>query len=54
MGLRTQKTCRNSPKPRESTKCVLLGTAKKKDKTAATTIKASKGNSIIRGRAGTK
>ena len=54
MGLRTQKTCKDSPKTQRIDKTGTTRNNQDKDKTTATTIKASKGNSIIRRKADTK
>ena len=54
MGLRTQKTCMYSPKTQRINKMGTDRNSQEKDRTAATTKKASKGNCIIRRRADTK
>ena len=54
MGLRTQKTSRDSPKPQKIDNMGTTRNSQGKDRTVATTSKASKGNSIIIRRADTK
>ena len=54
MGLKTQKTCRDSQKSQRIDKTGTTRYSQEKDRTAATTIKARKGNFIIRRRADTK
>ena len=54
MGSRTQKTCKDSRKPHRIDNMGTTRNNQGKDRTAATTSKASKGNSIIRRRADTK
>ena len=54
MSLRTQKTCKDFQKPPENHQQGTTRNSQEKDKTATTTSKASKGNSIIKRRADTK
>ena len=54
MGLTTQKTCRDSPKPKRIDNMGTTRNSQEKDKIAATTSKASKGKSTIRRTADTK
>ena len=54
MSLRTKKTCKDSPKPQRINNMGTTRNSWGKDRTAATTSKTSKGNSIIRRRADTK
>ena len=54
MGSRTQKTCKDSRKPHRIDNMGTTRNNQGKDRTATTTSKASKGNSIIRRRADTK
>ena len=54
MGLSTQKTCKDSPKTQRINKTDTTRNNQEKGRTTATTIKASKGNSIIRRKANTK
>ena len=54
IGLRTQKTCRDSPKPKRIDNMSTTIDSQERDTTATTNSKASKGNSIIRRRADTK
>ena len=54
MGIRTQKTCRDSLKPQRINNMSTTRNSQEKDRTAATTSKASKGNFIIIRRADIK
>ena len=54
MGLRIYKTCRDSPKTPRINKMGTTKNSQEKERTAATTNKASKGNYIIQRKADTK
>ena len=54
MSLRTQNTCKGSPKTHRIDKTVTTRNNQEKDRTTASTIKVSKENSIIRRKADTK
>ena len=54
MGSRTQKTCKDSRKPQRIDNMGTTRNIQGKDRTATTTSKSNKGNSIIRRRADIK